>query len=43
MTKEDAEDFSDIVGKGIDASWEELNETRESSEADERRYRRLKG
>jgi hypothetical protein len=40
---EDTEDFSDILGEGIDASWEDLKETRERSKEDERQYGRLDG
>jgi len=41
LTSDDPEDFSNLIGVGIDASWSELEEMREPSEEDERRRRRL--
>jgi len=43
LTSDDPEDFSDLTGKGIEASWEELKETRERSDADNRRESLLDG
>lgn len=43
LTSDDPEDFSNIVGVGIDASLSELEKMREPSEADERRFKKLDG
>jgi predicted CopG family antitoxin len=41
LTSDDPEDFSDLTGTGIEASWEDLKEKRGHSDADERREKRL--
>lgn len=41
LTSEDPEDFSNIVGDGIDASVPELGDMRERSDADEHRMQKL--
>lgn len=43
LTSEDPEDFSGIVGTGIEASFEELENSRKRSDADDRRERILDG
>jgi len=43
LTSDDPEDFSNLVGVGIDASWSDLEGMREPTEADERRFERLDG
>lgn len=39
----DPEDFSDLMGEGIKASWEDLKEMRERSKEDGRRRESLDG
>lgn len=41
LTSDDPEDFSELAGTGIEASWEDLKETRRRSDADKRREERL--
>ncbi len=41
LTSDDPEDFSNIVGEGIDASFSDLEEMRERDEGDEERMRTL--
>ncbi len=43
LTSEDPEDFSGIVGAGIEASFGELEKSRKRSDADDRRERILDG
>ena len=41
LTSDDPEDFSDLAGKGIDTSFDDLKRTRERTEADDRREETL--
>ncbi|XGI84244.1 antitoxin VapB family protein [Halorutilales archaeon Cl-col2-1] len=41
LTEDDPNDFSDLIGTGIDATWDSLKEERERSDEDERREEKL--
>jgi predicted CopG family antitoxin len=43
LTSDDPEDFSDIAAEGVDASFDDLKETRARTEADEGREEVLGG
>ncbi|OKY77427.1 MAG: DNA binding protein containing RHH/copG family domain [Candidatus Methanohalarchaeum thermophilum] len=41
LTEKNKKDFSNIIGKNIDISWEEIKETRKRTEEDEDREKLL--